>query len=159
MREASFRQTYGGDLTAAWECIQGYTQLMASKFLNVPTCGGIPDAANANNSEHLLLHQAWNHYLNAFKRINLAISQTLSLELSSSSPKLHTALDLEVGVPGTYSVKGEAVRIKSFHEVVCIIRSKQRPRKIKVHGEDGQVYVFLLKASSLVLSSLIFGLF
>jgi FKBP12-rapamycin complex-associated protein len=121
---------------------------MATNCHNVPIHGGISDAANANNSEDLLLHQAWNHYLNVFKRINAAIAQTLSLELSSCSPKLHTSLDLEVGVPGTYTVKGDAVRIKSFHEVVGIIRSKQRPRKIRVHGEDGQVYVFLLKAST-----------
>ena len=40
---------------------------------------------------------------------------------------------------------GDTVRIASFCHSVGIIRSKQRPRKIKIYGHDGQEFVFLLK--------------
>ena len=56
---------------------------------------------------------------------------------------------------GTYSVSGHAVRIKSFGTVVGIIRSKQRPRKLRIYGEDGQQYIFLLKVRILLL--ILFG--
>jgi len=48
-------------------------------------------------------------------------------------------------------VSGHAVRIKSFGAVVGIIRSKQRPRKLRIFGEDGQQYIFLLKVRYCVL--------
>ena len=48
-------------------------------------------------------------------------------------------------MPGTYTVSGDAVRIASVGPVVGIIRSKQRPRKIRIYGHDGQEFVFLLK--------------
>ena len=37
------------------------------------------------------------------------------------------------------------MKIRYFCPTVAIIRSKQRPRKIRVVGEDGREYVFLLK--------------
>jgi FKBP12-rapamycin complex-associated protein len=37
------------------------------------------------------------------------------------------------------------VRIRNFGPNVAIIRSKQRPRKIKIYGDDGREFVFLLK--------------
>ena len=67
------------------------------------------------------------------------------LELHNVSPALLHSRDLDLGVPGTYSVSGSAVRIRNFGPLVAIIRSKQRPRKIKVYGEDGREFVFLLK--------------
>jgi FKBP12-rapamycin complex-associated protein len=42
-------------------------------------------------------------------------------------------------------VDGSYVKIRYFSPTVAIIRSKQRPRKIRVVGEDGREYVFLLK--------------
>merc|ERR1719487_2919091 len=52
---------------------------------------------------------------------------------------------MDLGVPGTYSVSGHAVRIAKFQPVVSVIRSKQRPRKMRILGQDGAEYVFLLK--------------
>jgi FKBP12-rapamycin complex-associated protein len=67
------------------------------------------------------------------------------LELHNCSPALLHCRDLDLGVPGTYAVSGSAVRIRNFGPNVAIIRSKQRPRKIKIYGDDGREFVFLLK--------------
>lgn len=155
MREAAFRQNYGADLNAAWDCIQGYLQLATAKSHPGPgpsLQGSVPGWEGAGppnpHSDEMLIQQAWSHYLAVFKRINSAITQIMALDLPSCSPLLHTASDLDLGVPGTYTVEGKAVKIKSFHPTVGIIRSKQRPRKIKILGEDGQVFVFLLKVTN-----------
>lgn len=121
---------------------------MSEKGYPIPTHGANRELAGQHSDEGLV-HQAWGLYLNVFKRVNSTIPQIQSLELPTCSPALHNARDLDLAVPGTYSVSGQAVRIKSFHPTVAIIRSKQRPRKIKIIGEDGQVFAFLLKVVSL----------
>ena len=73
------------------------------------------------------------------------IYHNTALELQYASPALMSAKNLVLAVPGTYSVDGSLVRIQSFHPTVLVIRSKQRPRKIRILGEDGQEFVFLLK--------------
>ena len=53
---------------------------------------------------------------------------------------------LELAVPGTY-IAGEAVvTIAAFAPQLHVITSKQRPRKLTIHGSDGAEYMFLLKA-------------
>lgn len=37
------------------------------------------------------------------------------------------------------------VTIKSFAPQLVVITSKQRPRKLTIHGSDGEEYAFLLK--------------
>ena len=69
----------------------------------------------------------------------------LERHLLHCSPALLHCRDLDLGVPGTYAVSGSAVRIRNFGPNVAIIRSKQRPRKIKIYGDDGREFVFLLK--------------
>lgn len=37
------------------------------------------------------------------------------------------------------------VTIASFADQLVVITSKQRPRKLTIHGSDGEDYAFLLK--------------
>ena len=90
------------------------------------------------------LHQAWDLYYAVFKRISRQMAAK-SLELQFVSPRLLAARDLELAVPGTYSVNLPVVHIRSFGPSLAVITSKQRPRKIVVHGSDGRQYQFLLK--------------
>lgn len=121
-----------------------YLQSMALKGHAIPTHGANRELVGPHADE-VLIHQAWSIYLAVFKRINTNIPQIVALELPSCSPYLSAAKDLSLSVPGTYSVTGPLVKISSFHSTVAIIRSKQRPRKIKILGDDGQVFSFLLK--------------
>lgn len=52
---------------------------------------------------------------------------------------------LELAVPGTYIAGEPLVTIAAFAPQLHVITSKQRPRKLAIHGSDGAEYMFLLK--------------
>ncbi len=52
---------------------------------------------------------------------------------------------LELAVPGTYLIGESVVTIAAFAPQLHVITSKQRPRKLTIHGSDGAEYMFLLK--------------
>ncbi|KAK6945935.1 Phosphatidylinositol 3-/4-kinase, catalytic domain [Dillenia turbinata] len=63
----------------------------------------------------------------------------------TASPELLRCRDLQLAVPGTYRAGSPVVTIGSFAPQLVIITSKQRPRKLTLHGSDGEDYTFLLK--------------
>lgn len=62
-----------------------------------------------------------------------------------ASPKLLSARDLELAVPGTYRAGEEITMIRSFKHSLDVIQSKQHPRRLGIMGSDGFEYRFLLK--------------
>ena len=58
---------------------------------------------------------------------------------------LLSAKNLELAVPGTYIAGEPLVTIAAFAPQLHVITSKQRPRKLTIHGSDGAEYMFLLK--------------
>ena len=150
LREAAFVEAYKYELTRAFECLQAYKAAMAEKHLPIPT-------KKPTLSRHALhgqappppeeshITQAWDFYYPVFKRINSQLPHINTLDLSACSPQLHNAINFDLGVPGTYQVNGSAVKIRSFHQTIAIIRSKQRPRRLRIIGENAQEFVFLLK--------------
>ncbi|KAK4187076.1 phosphatidylinositol 3-kinase tor2 [Podospora australis] len=123
LREVSFTQTFGRDLSEAREWCRQYR-----------------DTQDVND-----LNQAWDLYYNVFRRITRQLPQITTLELTYCSPGLLKARDLELAVPGTYRSGQEIVRIMSFDGTFNVISSKQRPRKFDIVGSDGKTYTFLLK--------------
>ena len=91
------------------------------------------------------LNNAWDLYYHVFKRINKQLPTMTQLELQHVSPRLLSARHLELAVPGNYIVGAPLVTISSFSPTLHVITSKQRPRKLSVHGSDGKVYGYLLK--------------
>ena len=67
--------------------------------------------------------------------------------LPNISPRLARASHLQLAMPGTYRAHQPIVSIESFGEVVRVILSKQRPRRIAVRGSDGLDHTFLLKGN------------
>ncbi|KAJ9142387.1 Phosphatidylinositol 3-kinase tor2 [Pleurostoma richardsiae] len=123
LREISFAQTFGRDLTEAREWCRQY------------------ELSHDVND----LNQAWDLYYQVFRRIYRQLPQMTSLELTYCSPKLLAAKDLDLAVPGTYRSGSPIVRIMSFDTTFSVISSKQRPRKLNINGSDGVSYTFLLK--------------
>ncbi|XP_059613044.1 serine/threonine-protein kinase Tor [Phlebotomus argentipes] len=123
LKETSFNQAYGRDLTEALEWCQHYKM-----------SGNIRD-----------LNQAWDLYYHVFRRISRQLPQLTSLELQYVSPKLLACKDLELAVPGSYSPGQELIRISQFQINLQVITSKQRPRKLCIRGSNGKDYMFLLK--------------
>ncbi|KAI1764494.1 FAT-domain-containing protein [Hypoxylon sp. FL1150] len=123
LREISFAQTFGRDLTEAREWCRQY------------------ESSHDVND----LNQAWDLYYQVFRRIGRQLPQMSSLELAYCSPKLLAAKNLDLAVPGTYRSGAPIVRILSFDTTFSVINSKQRPRKLNTNGSDGISYAFLLK--------------
>lgn len=147
-KEQMFLQTYGAELSEAHECLKGYTRHMQQYGKPIPKSGAAPGVNKSRvgmGQDEVFLAQAWDLYFNVFKRINATLPNIVALDLVHVSPNLVSAIDMDLGVPGTYSVSGHAVRIAKFQPVVSVIRSKQRPRKMRILGQDGAEYVFLLK--------------
>ncbi|KAH6617660.1 armadillo-type protein [Chaetomium sp. MPI-SDFR-AT-0129] len=123
LREISFTQTFGRDLSEAREWCRQYRH-----------------SQDVND-----ISQAWDLYYQVFRRISRQLPQMTSLELTYCSPDLLQARDLELAVPGTYRSGQPIVRIAGFEGTSSVISSKQRPRKLEMFGSDGKTYMFLLK--------------
>jgi len=123
MQEISFWQNYGCELSEAHEWCKKYME---------------------SGQEHELT-QAWDLYYHVFRRLNKYLPQLMSLELSNVSPRLLNSRNLELAVPGNYIAGVPVVTISSFASTMQVIASKQRPRKLRIHGSDGRDYAYLLK--------------
>ncbi|PNW79096.1 hypothetical protein CHLRE_09g400553v5 [Chlamydomonas reinhardtii] len=123
LKEIAFVQSYGRELSEAYEWLMKYK-------------------ASRKEAE---LHQAWDLYYHVFKRINKQLHSLTTLELQYVSPALVRAQGLELAVPGTYIAGEPLVTIAAFAPQLHVISSKQRPRKLTIHGGDGAEYMFLLK--------------
>ncbi|VDN02443.1 unnamed protein product [Thelazia callipaeda] len=123
LKEQSFKQTYENELKEAWNACRCYMRSQNAKELN----------------------QAWDLYYIVFRKISAQLRQLTSLDLNYVSPRLVKARNLELAVPGTYDPNAPLVTISSINNILQVINSKQRPRKIIMKGSDGKDYIFLLK--------------
>ncbi|TID15752.1 hypothetical protein CANINC_004281 [Pichia inconspicua] len=124
IRETSFVNAFGKDLRDAHGWLHQFKRTKDVTYIN----------------------QAWDLYYTVFRRISKQLPILQSLDLQHVSPKLLHARDLELAIPGTYETGKDIVRIKKFDPILVVITSKQRPRKLHIHGSDGKIYTFLLKA-------------
>ncbi|XP_024020012.1 serine/threonine-protein kinase TOR, partial [Morus notabilis] len=123
IKERAFIEAYRRELLEAYECCMKYKR-------------------TGKDAE---LIQAWDLYYHVFRRIDKQLQSLTTLDLQSVSPELLECRDLELAVPGTYRADSPVVTIKSFAPQLVVITSKQRPRKLTIHGSDGDEYAFLLK--------------
>ncbi|CAO2815870.1 unnamed protein product [Amaranthus hypochondriacus] len=123
INEMTFIQTYRQDLLQAYECCMRYK-------------------TTGKDAE---LTQAWDLYYHVFRRIDRQLQSLTTLDLQSVSPELLSCRNLELAVPGTYRADAPVVTILTFAPQLTVMTSKQRPRKLTIHGSDGEDYAFLLK--------------
>ncbi|DBA66640.1 TPA: hypothetical protein ACH3X2_002209 [Trebouxia sp. C0005] len=123
LKEIAFVKAYGRELSEAYEWCNKYR----------------------HSRKEAELHQAWDLYYHVFKRINKQLPSLTVLEVQYVAPALVRAVGLELAVPGTYIAGEPVVTIAAFAPQLHVITSKQRPRKLTIHGSDGAEYVFLLK--------------
>ncbi|XP_019183667.1 PREDICTED: serine/threonine-protein kinase TOR isoform X1 [Ipomoea nil] len=123
IKEKAFIQAYRHELLEAYECCMKYRR-------------------TGNDAG---LTQAWDLYYHVFRRIDKQLQALTTLDLQSVSPELLECRNLELAVPGTYRADSPVVTINKFEPQLVVITSKQRPRKLTIHGSDGEDYAFLLK--------------
>ncbi|KAJ4716092.1 Serine/threonine-protein kinase TOR [Melia azedarach] len=123
IKERAFIEAYRHELLEAYDCCMKYKR-------------------TGKDAE---LTQAWDLYYHVFRRIDKQLQSLTTLDLQSVSPELLECRNLELAVPGTYRADSPVVTIRSFATQLVVITSKQRPRKLTIHGSDGEDYAFLLK--------------
>ncbi|XP_042061524.1 serine/threonine-protein kinase TOR-like [Salvia splendens] len=123
IKEKAFIQAYRHELLEAYECCMRYRR-------------------TGNDAD---LTQAWNLYYHVFRRIDKQLQSLTTLDLQSVSPELLECRNLKLAVLGTYIADSPVVTIASFAPQLVVITSKQRPRKLTIHGSDGEEHAFLLK--------------
>ncbi|XP_020217117.1 serine/threonine-protein kinase TOR [Cajanus cajan] len=123
IKERIFIEAYRQELLEAYECCMNYKR-------------------TGKDAE---LTQAWDIYYHVFRKIDKQLQSLTTLDLESVSPELLECRNLELAVPGTYRADAPVVTIASFARQLVVITSKQRPRKLTIHGSDGDDYAFLLK--------------
>ncbi|KAL5787993.1 hypothetical protein ACOSP7_004942 [Xanthoceras sorbifolium] len=123
IKERAFIEAYRHELLEAYDCCMKYKR-------------------TGKDAE---LTQAWDLYYHVFRRIDKQLQSLTTLDLQSVSPELLECRNLELAVPGSYRADSPVVTIASFATQLVVITSKQRPRKLTIHGSDGEEYAFLLK--------------
>ncbi|XP_057450319.1 serine/threonine-protein kinase TOR isoform X2 [Lotus japonicus] len=123
IKERVFIEAYRQELLDAYECCMNYKR-------------------TGKDAE---LTQAWDIYYHVFRKIDKQLQSLTTLDLESVSPELLECRNLELAVPGTYRADAPVVTIASFARQLVVITSKQRPRKLTIHGSEGDDYAFLLK--------------
>ncbi|KAJ7946192.1 Serine/threonine-protein kinase TOR, partial [Quillaja saponaria] len=123
IKERIFIEAYHQELLEAYECCMKYKR-------------------TGKDAE---LTQAWDIYYHVFRKIDKQLQSLTTLDLQSVSPELLECRNLELAVPGTYRADAPVVTIASFATQLVVITSKQRPRKLTIHGSDGEDHAFLLK--------------
>ncbi|KAK4259382.1 hypothetical protein QN277_005720 [Acacia crassicarpa] len=123
IKERIFIEAYRQELLEAYECLMKYKKTLKAAELT----------------------QACDIYFHVLTRIDKQLKSLTTLDLESVSPELLECRNLELAVPGTYVADAPVVTIASFARQLVVITSKQRPRKLTIHGSDGEDYAFLLK--------------
>jgi len=84
-------------------------------------------------------------YSEIYERLNAELPNISTLELHHVSPALYRVRGLNVCLPGSYQPSREVISVSRFFPKVCVVKSKQRPRKLGLIGSDGETYAYLLK--------------
>lgn len=56
--------------------------------------------------------------------------------LKNVAPSLLLSHRYLSAIPGMYNVRGKNVKINNFYNELAVLQSKQRPRKLKIFGDD-----------------------
>lgn len=68
-----------------------------------------------------------------------------SLKMQDISPVLHNLKDSVIAMPGLASITKKNVTISYVSNIVSILPTKTKPKKLIFYGSDGQTYTYLFK--------------
>lgn len=80
-----------------------------------------------------------------FQRIRTIVQSYHTLSMHAIAPTLAQLRNSILSVPGTYKISEPVVTIFQFDPSLDLFNSKQRPRLVKVYGDDGVQHRSLLK--------------
>eukprot|EP01107_Rhizomastix_libera_P012598 TRINITY_DN3192_c0_g1_i3.p1 TRINITY_DN3192_c0_g1~~TRINITY_DN3192_c0_g1_i3.p1 ORF type:complete len:763 (-),score=197.21 TRINITY_DN3192_c0_g1_i3:19-2307(-) len=124
----------GGETASEIDFVKRYEQELLEAYTYVK---GQPSRAD--------IDKAWHKYGQIYEDLGVKLQEITSVNLSEISPRLSSTKSFELAVPGSYRHTAPVITIKEIVELIPIIPSKQRPRKLDIIGSDGKNYRFLLK--------------
>lgn len=93
----------------------------------------------------ICLSQAFETFISIYRRVKDSFEYLKKVYLKNVAPRLVLSFKYCSSIPGMYNLHSNNIKISSFHNELSVLQSKQRPRKLKVYGDDGKEYHFLLK--------------
>ena len=148
IREIGFIHSHSRDLLEAWSwCVRFQDSLNTVSAPN----------GQEQQRELSYIQQAWDIYYKVFKNVQPQKMPLSKIELKNSSPWLFHAHNLQIAVPcqssshdkSSFSGSGiqQVVSISKFLPTLKVMVSKQHPRSMKILGDDGEIYTYLLKGN------------
>ena len=80
-----------------------------------------------------------------FRSIKTDNDLLTSLSASDVAPVLEEIHNVNIAVPGKYSIKGPLTTIQLICNTIDVFNSKQRPKRLTIVGSDGCEYFYLIK--------------
>lgn len=102
---------------------------------------GDDNSTGFDGCNNVYFNEAWTIYVEVFKELHSFIQTLNKVSLVDVSPSLASLPQRRTSM----HVPGTTTTIHHFDDTLTIIKSKQRPRKIAIYGEDGVKKAFLLK--------------
>lgn len=75
-------------------------------------------------------------FIGVYRKVKESFENLKKVYLKNVAPSLLLSHRYLSAIPGMYSVKGKNVKINNFYNELAVLQSKQRPRKLKIFGDD-----------------------
>lgn len=82
------------------------------------------------------LSQAFEMFISVYRKVKESFENLKKVYLKNVAPSLVSSHRYLSAIPGMYKVRGKNIKISSFYNELSVLQSKQRPRKLKIFGED-----------------------
>ena len=91
------------------------------------------------------INQSWSQFKMCHDAVMKELASETTLNLKAVAPDLEKVKSNTVAVPNTAIPGKPLITILKFYDEVIIKMTKQRPRILKIHANNGKSYKFLLK--------------
>ena len=106
---------------------------------------GFSKFLESNNINDFQIQSQINEIKKIYTRVKPSVENEFRLSMKKIAPDLTNIKSNEISVFGTFDPDSHPIYISSFCDDVSVKITKQRPKKIKIKGDNGMTYKFLLK--------------
>lgn len=75
-------------------------------------------------------------FIGVYRKVKESFENLKKVYLKNVAPSLLLSHRYLSAIPGMYNVRGKNVKINNFYNELAVLQSKQRPRKLKIFGDD-----------------------
>ena len=75
-------------------------------------------------------------FIQIYRKVKESFEIMKKVYLKNVAPDLVSSKKYLSSIPGNYSTSSRNIKISSFNNELTVLLSKQRPRKLKIYGND-----------------------